>query len=206
MNSELHNRKRVVAASGNTGECSWTITGRAGKYILTISGNGAMDDYNDSAESPWSKLKDEIQTLVIEEGVTSVGARSFINCSKLASASLPGSVIAIGNGAFSGCRKLSSAVIPDSVTTIGEWVFSGCHKLTSVIISGSVTEIGELAFFFCRKLASVTNYSVVPQEVLGEVFPHVKDLELRVPREALEAYKRSSTWKHFGNIASIDEE
>ena len=125
----------VGASSGTTGDCTWTLDDEG---TLIISGNGAMGDYDDEyyggnyiATAPWGA---NIKTVVIEDGVTSIGDDAFSGCTGLTSITIPDSVTSIGYGAFSGCTGLISVTIPDSVTSIGEYAFSGCTGLTSVTV------------------------------------------------------------------------
>ena len=69
-------------------------------------------------------------SLIIPEGVTSIGDHAFSYCSNLASITIPGSVVSIECWAFSGCTGLTSITIPDSVTSISDYAFSGCDNLT----------------------------------------------------------------------------
>ena len=69
---------------------------------------------------------------------------------------IPDGVRSIGNFAFAGCRGLTQVVIPDSVRKIGISAFSGCDGLTSVAIPSGVTEIGEDAFMGCSGLMRVS--------------------------------------------------
>ncbi len=93
-------------ASGTTGDCTWELDD---KGTLTISGNGAMADYSSYSNVPWKDY--EINEVVIENGVTS-----------------------IGNSAFYRCTKLTGITIPDSVTSIGSYAFISCYSLTSIRI------------------------------------------------------------------------
>ena len=143
---------------------------------LYITGSGPMDDYASPADRPWNQYASEIQSVVIENGITSVGDRAFSNCSSLTSVTIPNSVTSINNSAFSGCSGLTSVTIPNSVTSIGQNAFFlsgltsvnipdsvatigsrafGSSRLTSVIIPDSVTSIGEIAFSECSNLTSV---------------------------------------------------
>ena len=88
--------------------------------------------------------------------VTSIGERTFYNCSGLTEITIPDSVTSIGRSAFSGCSGLTSITIPDSVTSIGEGVFSGCSGLTEITIPDSITSIGWYAFSGCSGLTSIT--------------------------------------------------
>ena len=87
--------------------------------------------------------------------VTSIGEKTFYNCSGLTSLTIPNSVTSIGSSAFYNCSGLTSLTIPSSVTSIGNSAFSGCSGLTSVNIGNSVTSIGEYAFSGCSRLTEL---------------------------------------------------
>ena len=140
----------AATVSGTTGDCTWTLDDDG---HLTISGNGAMWDYDVDA-APWRES--EITSVTIEYGVTTIGYKAFYNCIFLVSAIIPDSVITIGDEAFHYCDSLTSVTIPDSVTTIGDHAFGSCTSLTSMTIPESVTTIGDYAFSFCDSLTSVT--------------------------------------------------
>ena len=139
-----------VVQTGTCGDnVKWTLTDNG---VLTIEGEGAMSDYaSDSA--PWKKLS--FTTVVIGEGVTTIGNSAFGYYSEMTSITIPSTVTSIGEYAFCGCTGLESVTIPNSVTSIGESAFDGCG-LTSVSISNSLTRIGEYVFASCKRLESVT--------------------------------------------------
>ena len=123
---------------------------------LTISGTGAMKDYDyDSNPSPVYKNSD-VKKVVIEDGVTSIGDYAFRGCSSLTSITLPDSVTSIGDCAFVFCVGLSSITLPDSVTSIGDSAFKNCSSLTSITIPDRVTSIEPYAFDNCSSLTSIT--------------------------------------------------
>ena len=96
-----------------------------------------------------------LTSVVIPNGVTSVGGWAFYGCNGLTNIVIPNSVTFIGNSAFSYCTGLTSVVIPNGVTSIGGWAFSGCNGLTSIVIPNSVTSIGEYAFSYCAGLTGI---------------------------------------------------
>ena len=147
-------------SSNHSGTCGdnleWTFSGGT----LTISGEGAMydydydfgyDDYYHTA--PWSEL--DINEIVVEDGVTSIGESAFSKCTSLTSVAIPDSVTSIGDYAFTNCTSLTSVAIPDSVTSIGFRAFDNCTSLTSVAIPDSVTSIDYSAFDDCDSLTDV---------------------------------------------------
>ena len=127
---------------------------------LTISGTGNMPDFsinvNNRTTAPWDSQRDKIKTVVIKDGVTSIGKYAFFWCSGLTSITIPNSVTSIGEHAFANCSGLTSITIPNSVTSIGDGAFSSCSGLTSIAIPNSVTSIGNGAFLGCSGLTSIT--------------------------------------------------
>ena len=147
-------------SSNHSGTCGdnleWTFSGGT----LTISGEGAMDDCDyDYSTAPWRGL--DINEIVVEDGVTSIGDHAFAGCGSLTEIVIPDSVTRIGDRAFENCTSLTSVAIPDSVTSIGNYAFSYCTSLTSVAIPDSVTSIGDRAFQRCSSLTEI----VIPDSV-----------------------------------------
>ena len=144
----------LFAQSGYCGtNLIWTLSGGT----LTISGTGPMTDYDDyNAKAPWYSYGTFIKTVIIEDGVTSIGQYAFYYCTSLTSITIPNGVTSIGSNAFYWCSSLTSVTIPNSVTSIGERAFCYCSSLTSITIPNSVTSIGSSAFSGCSSLTSVT--------------------------------------------------
>ena len=139
--------------SGTCGEnLTWTFDDSTG--TLTISGTGAMNNYS-SSNRPWEGYEDNVKTVVMNNGVTTIGQLAFADCDILTSVIIPESVTIIYDGAFDECNSLKSLIIPNGVTTIGGYAFANCDSLTSVIIPDSVTLFGPSAFHSCDSLSSV---------------------------------------------------
>ena len=65
-------------------------------------------------------------TYSIKEGTKIICDMAFHECWSLRSVVIPDGVTSIGFGAFAGCRSLTDIVIPDSVTSIGDHAFANC--------------------------------------------------------------------------------
>ncbi len=143
-----------AATSGTCGDnVTWTFEESTGE--LTIIGEDDMYDYK-SYNSPWEEHEDSITTIVIKDGVTTIGDYAFYSCDNLTSVIIGDSVISIGKYAFWCCRNLTSVTIGNGVATIGEKAFSNCSGLTSINLPDSLTTIGERAFDYCYGLTNVT--------------------------------------------------
>jgi hypothetical protein len=94
-------------------------------------------------------------SVVVPEGVCSIGDYAFASCTGLKQIILPNSLINLGARAFSNCRNLTSISIPDNVSSIEDNTFEYCNNLASLKMSSSTTYIGKKAFAFCSSLGSV---------------------------------------------------
>ena len=178
---EAEEENEQTVFSGQCGEnAAWTLDTEA--KTLTISGTGAMFDYEACGEAPWQASHDNynaVETLTISEGITDIGDYNFSEMGNLRTLSLPSSVVSIGERAFSeswiswgtlvlpeglssigayafkDCIDLKAVVLPSTLKTIGNGAFS-YTDLTSVAIPQGVTEIGDYAFYLCNDLTSVT--------------------------------------------------
>lgn len=142
--------------------------------ILTISGTGDMDDYSSADPAPWSAKNNDINEIIVLDGVTSIGdnafhsckaesvdlqgtslvsigKNAFSRCTMLMSIFIPGSVQSIGSEAFSLCEGLSTVELPTTLTKIPDGIFTDCALLDSITIPDTVTEIGANAFLGCRE-------------------------------------------------------
>ena len=147
-----------------------TINGTADEtaYRLTISGTGPMGDFPSSwgEGKPWfdtiasglnkapaggSRLC--IKELVIEDGITKLGAHAFEAYQNITSISMPNSVIEIGENAFNHCDGVTSIAFSNRLKEIGKTAFSDCHALTSISLPDSLETIGSSAFSGCYNLS-----------------------------------------------------
>ena len=142
-----------VVQSGTAGEnITWTLTDDG---LLTISGEGPMKDYAYTGINiaPWNDLG--VTRVLVEEGVTSVGAYAFYADATIQEVTLPQGLTAIGSYAFQK-TGLEQLILPDSLKIIDDYAFDECSVLRKVVLSASLEEMGKGAFLACESLESVT--------------------------------------------------
>ena len=159
-----------------SGSCGYnaTYTFDSSTGLLTISGTGKISNY-------FFQENNDIKSVVIEEGITSVGWDLFNGCSALTSITIPDSVISIGgrviydtayyanpdnwdnnllyigNHLIKAKETISGAYTVKSGTrTIADLAFGNCTGLTSITIPDSTIRIGIYAFEYCSSLTSIT--------------------------------------------------
>ena len=162
----------MFAESGTCGDyLTWDLT----NGVLTISGTGSMKDYSYMSNNltPWYYSRSSITSVVIGDGVTSIGNYAFYNCDYLSSVNIPNSVTSIGDDVFDRCNNLTSIVIPNSVTSIGSSAFYRTGITEPVynsyvfaymppsytgtyIIPNGIESIAGAAFSGCSGITSVT--------------------------------------------------
>ena len=101
----------VVSDENNNGicgarskACRWEYNKKAKQMIF--NGNGQMTIYSEENPAPWNGLKEEIEEIVIEEGIKSIGSYAFYNLPKLKTLILPQSLKAINDNAITNCSSL----------------------------------------------------------------------------------------------------
>ena len=136
-NATIHYNFEPEPSNKQTGSCGDNVTYSLDTEtgVLTISGTGKMKDYS-GEDSPFYQ-NSNIKSVIIENGVTSIGNLAFSSCNSLIEVSLPSSIISLGVSAFSGCENLMSISIPANVADIQSIAFAGCKKLTSIEVDSN---------------------------------------------------------------------
>ena len=143
-----------VIGKGTCGEnVAWVLTAD-GK--LTISGEGAMEDYN-GLGTPWSAYSEHIKSVVVEEGVTHIGAYICFTFGKLLTVHIPSSVKTIGRSAFGNCYFIEEVHINDLAAWCqitfssnplyyGQNLYLDGEQIIDLVIPDTVTAISVGAF------------------------------------------------------------
>lgn len=158
------------ASSGTCGDnVSWTFHDGS----LSITGTGAMENYEDPDDQPWATFRGDITSIAVGEGVTSIGKYAFCSCG-VASVTLPASLASIGSYSFMWCDNLKTISLPQGLTNIGDNAFRE-SGLTAVTIPNGVTSISGETFWTCVGLKTV----IIPDSVTSidfEAFSHCPNI------------------------------
>lgn len=165
----------TAATSGDFGvnNClHWEVsTGVLSGKTLTISGTGAMPDFNfpEGNLAPWwnyealgmltsfgnFKLEGELKKVVIKDGVTNVSNYALFFLPAATQVTLPDSVTRIGRYGIALCSKLTGMSIPKGVTEIGDFGLAG-DGLTAITLPDGLQTLGRGAFDACASLSGMT--------------------------------------------------
>lgn len=163
MKIEMENEMPInyYKFSGSCGDLvNWYLTEEGTMYL---QGEGAMWDYADSPmnneNSPvpqWYDYREEITSLVVMPGISSIGGNAFYKCANLKECTFPDSLREIRYGAFRYCDGLTEVALPDMVSEIGFSAFMGCDNLTTINIPSAVTKLSGLTFNQCHNLRQLS--------------------------------------------------
>lgn len=205
--------KLTGGAAGDGSGVTWQLTENTddpSTYTLTISGSGAMEDFPFGSYQPWYSFHDQITSVVVSPGVTSIGQCAFSRFAKLTHVDIADSVISIGWDAFYYCSSLTNITIPQSVTYIGPLAFFHCTNLSSITLSNNITSIGSSAFEDCTNLTSITIPGSVTSIGLAAFCNCTKLTSITIPDSVttidLEAFKNCSSLTSItipGSVTSI---
>ena len=165
----------TAATSGDFGENNclhWEVsTGVLSGKTLTISGTGAMPDFNfpEGNLAPWwnyealgmltsfgnFKLEGELKKVVIQDGVTNVSNYALFFLPAATQITLPESVTSIGRYGIALCSKLNGISLPRAVTAIGDFGLAG-NSFTAVSLPDGLQTLGRGAFDACASLSGMT--------------------------------------------------
>ena len=189
---------------------TWELNGG----VLTISydgvGTGEMYDFGYESDqnpvnvAPWKEYKSEITTVIVGDGVKSIGNHAFNDLiENFTAVTIANSVERIGLNAFLNAEEITEITLPSSLKTIDEQGFANCG-FTSITIPSGVTSIGYKAFCYCRDLTSLTCEATTPPALASSVFYKIRSstsslssIPLHVPSGSVADYQAASQWNAF---------
>lgn len=167
----------VEATEGDFGENNclhWEVKDSLRGKTLTISGKGAMPDFNFpegnlapwwnykalglirvSGFSPKFDLEGDLKKVVIQDGVTNVSNYALFFLPAATQVTLPDSVTSIGRYGIAMCSKLTGMSIPKGVTEIGDFGLAG-DGLTAITLPDGLQTLGRGAFDACASISGTT--------------------------------------------------
>ena len=132
------------------------------EYTLIVAGKGAIADVKreNQESAPWEEYADQIQKIVIGEGITYIGESTFSGCQKVTDISMADDVTEIASYAFGGMPNSTDGLpitvkLSQSLEKIDDEAFT-YSNIVSLTLPDSVKEIGAMAFRRCGLLSSVT--------------------------------------------------
>lgn len=189
----------TVEKSGTENDLKWTLT-KAG--ILTISGNGAIPDYNPTENIMPSWNTETFNTVIIEDGVTSIGDYAFYQKASLLSAQLPDSITKIGNSAFRE-TGLVGITIPKKVTHIGDNAFRQCPNLVSASFNEGLETIGGNAFRSCTSLTYADFPTTITSVGAGAFFDCTNIVSVRFKPGTGDVHMGDDTFRNCQHLMTI---
>lgn len=130
--------------------------------VLTVNNDKAMRNSTWRDDVPWKSRKDEIQKVVIKQGVTKITRMAFSGCVNLTIVEIPDSVTSIYEYAFYGCTNLQELTLPESITRIDRAAFENCTSLRKITIPKNARNLGIYLFAGCTGLVSAEIMDGVP--------------------------------------------
>lgn len=179
--------------TGKIGSCDYTFNEAQG--ILTVSGTGATPDIN--GENPWQGL--EVKSVVVENGITSIGDRLFSSLYSLKDVTIADSVTEIKSCSFGYNGGLESVKLPASLKTIGEDCFSFCGSLDNVVIPDGCEYILYAAFYGDTALKSVTIPASV-KKIHSSAFINTGLMSVTIPGKTTELEDNSIGYTYSDQV------
>lgn len=136
-----------------------------------------------------------------------IGPSAFQNCTALEGIEMPETLEGLGVESFAGCTSLPYVEVKGEISSVGKQSFQGCTGLTWISLSENVSSLGENSFDGCTNIKYVKSYATSPIPTGLVNFPEevVANGTLFVPASYVSRYKRSATWKNWGNIKAMTE-
>ncbi len=191
---------------------------------LVISGMGNMTDWSEVYDIPWHDCCLSIKTVIIEDGVESVGDYAFFGCTNLSSIKIPDGITSIGRNAFYDTAIYNNSAmwennyafyignclvdtkyysemygysIKDGTKVVADYAFMS-YLTGTITIPDSVISIGDNAFRYCENL-KIVDYSGDEVEwnniIIGEGNEPLLNATIRCATGAIGVCGANLTWK-----------
>ncbi|WP_167955161.1 leucine-rich repeat domain-containing protein [Anaerosporobacter faecicola] len=162
-----------VDMNGNT----WTYNKKT--KTLTFMGTKDLEENRmdgHSSETDWFCWGEEVEHVVIKEGITGLRGGNFDSFTELKTVVLPDTVTYIGDMTFFSCINLKKITMSKSIEIIGDFTFDGCETLKEIKLSSKVKEIRMGAFSNCSSIVEINIPNSV-KKIGGSAFSNCTELK-----------------------------
>lgn len=123
-------------------------------WTLTIGGTGDMYDYASELEVPWYNQREQIQKVVMNEGITSIGDYAFYGCANVNGLNIPTTVITMGYGCLSDFGNNIDLHIPNTVLNFksGSLRYINARK---IYLPKTFSDVNESGLYLCFNLEEI---------------------------------------------------
>ena len=138
-----------------------------------------------------------LERITVREGMVDM-TKDFAACShNLRRVTLPSTLRSLGHGVFYE-TALDTVLLPEALEEVGDYAFAYCDSLRVVYMGSKVRSIDSYCFTECKNLREIVVRSVVPPDVQPTTFNQLPpSVVVRVPANALDAYRRHPVWGGF---------
>ena len=124
----------------------------------------------------------------------------YINGTKPTRIDIPDGVTKVGAYTFMNCKQVTEVVLPSSVTEIGPNAFFGGSRLQTITLDDALETIGDSAFASCPYLLTINANMAFPPLINYSVFANcgaLSGIDCYVPQGSLALYQKTAVWNSF---------
>ena len=147
----IHAEERTVVSEYQAGSNITAVLYSDG--VLELTGTGATNNWS-SNKAPWAAERESISSIIVGEGITTLGNNAFQGCSALTQVSLSEGLTGMGNYVFQSCTSLTEIKIPSTLSSSGSsGIFGDCTNLTKVTFAYGMTKVPN---YMCYRAPGLT--------------------------------------------------
>lgn len=170
---------RATITGCDEGTTEIVIPASIGDYTVSGIADGAF------------KENQSITSVVICEGVTTIGYQAFYGCISLSEVQIPSTLTnwtenECNNSAFEGCTAISELTLAEGLTVLGQRAFAGCTSLERVSVPSTITKFWNCVFEGCSNLKEVTLAEGIKQIGYGAFKDCISLKEIHIPSTVTE--------------------
>lgn len=127
------------------------------KYLVNVDATSKLKALPDAAFKNCASL----ESIVLSEGLFTIGSECFMNCTSLKSICIPDGVTSILFSAFENCSALVEVNLPSTLVQIQKSAFINCSALASVFVPASADTVGDRCFGYLKAPTAELNTYII---------------------------------------------